>query len=39
MPIFFRSEHLMLVLAHGYSFEMLAWTRKGFPGRPKRGER
>ena len=31
---FFRFEHLMLVLAHGYSFETLAWSRKAFPGRP-----
>ena len=30
---FFQFEHLMLVLAHGYSFEILAWSRKTFPGR------
>ena len=31
---FFRLGHLMLVLAHGYSFEIVAWSRKAFPGRP-----
>ena len=36
---FFRFEHLMLVLAYGYSFETLAWSRKAFPGRPTWGER
>ena len=24
----------MLVLAHGYSFQIVAWPRKAFPGRP-----
>ena len=33
MPIFFRFEHLMLVLVHGYSFEIVACSRKAFPGR------
>ena len=37
--IFFRFDHLMLVLAHGYSFETLAWSRNVFPGRPTWGER
>ena len=31
---FFRFEHLMLILAHGYSFEVVMWSRKAFPGRP-----
>ena len=36
---FFRLGHLMLVLAHGYSFEIVVWSRKAFPGRPTCGER
>ena len=38
MP-FFRFEHLMLVMAHGDSFETLACSRKAFSGRPTQGER
>ena len=36
---FFLFEHLMLILAHGYSFQIVAWSRKAFPGRPTWGER
>ena len=38
MP-FFRFEHLMFVLAYGYSIQKPAWFRKAFPMRPTRGER
>ena len=31
--IFFRFEQLMLVLGHGYSFQIEAWSRKAFHGR------
>ena len=31
--LFLRFEHLMLVLAHGYSFQVVAWSRKAFSGR------
>ena len=31
---FFPFEYLMLIVAHRYSFEMLAWSRKAFPGHP-----
>ena len=34
MDSFFRLEHLMLILAHGYSFEVVVWSRNAFPGCP-----
>ena len=30
MPFYFRFGHLILVLAHGYSFEIVMWSRKVF---------
>ena len=36
---FFRFAHLMLVLAHGYSFQIVAWSRKALPGSRTWGER
>ena len=37
--IFFRFGHLMLFLAHGYSFQIVTRSRKAFPGRPTWGEK